>query len=332
MATEGQGSDSIESRIFCAVRTNSTPCAASLSPTNSLTSAPAMKPLDFAERMTRPFGGDAASSFTCLPSSITVSLESTLVDVPGLSKVSQAMPSASTSRDQAVVAGWVMTGKLSYSRLRRHGAANGEVAEDGPMVRPAHVRHLEVRDLDLLADEHEVELQARDARRERGQVPFVGAAQSGGAHEEIDLVRAPEGVEVPGDDHRFVRLDEESVQEPHLFLALAILERQVHEEDAHIVEFELDDEALDAGVEVVEPFALDARCGEEGVALLAHDGHEVVDRGLAVLALVGAVVAQRVGDVFGLVEHAAAHRADIDLDQADDVRVLCLDELGDFIE
>ena len=94
-----------------------------------------------------------------------------------------------------------------------------------------------------------------------------------------------------------MRLGDEVVQVAQLVLALAILEREVHEEDADVVELELDDEALDARVEVVEAFALDARRGQERVALFAHDGHEVVDRALAVLALVGGVVPERIGDV-----------------------------------
>ena len=44
----------------------------------------------------------------------------------------------------------------------------------------------------------------------------------------------------------------------------------------------------------------------------------------AVLALVGGVVPQRSCDVLGLVHHAGAHRAGIDLDQADDVGILGL--------
>ncbi len=145
-------------------------------------------------------------------------------------------------------------------------------------------------------------------------------------------MRAPEGVEVAGDDHRLVRLDDEIVQVAQLVLALAILERQVHEEDADVIELELDDQPLDAGVEVVKAFALDARRRQERVALLAHDGHEVVDRALAVLALVGGVVPEGIGDVLGLVDHAAADRADIDLDEPDDVRILRLDEAGDSVE
>ena len=36
--------------------------------------------------------------------------------------------------------------------------------------------------------------------------------------------------------------------------------------------------------------------------------------------------------MFRLVDHAAADRTDIDLDEADDVRVLGLDEAGDSVE
>jgi hypothetical protein len=122
------------------------------------------------------------------------------------------------------------------------------------------------------------------------------------------------------------------VQVAQLVLALPVLERQVHEENAYVVELELDDEPLDAGIEVVEALAFDARRGEKGIALLAHDGHEVVDRALAVFALISAVVAQRFGDVLGLVQHAAANRSDVDLDEAHDVRILFLHETGDAIE
>ena len=43
-------------------------------------------------------------------------------------------------------------------------------------------------------------------------------------------------------------------------------------------------------------------------------------------------MAERLGDVLGLVQHAGAHRADIDLDEAHDVGILLLDEVGDAIE
>src|SRR5688572_15882274 len=221
---------------------------------------------------------------------------------------------------------------LSYRGLGCHGAAYGEVAEDGTMIRKAHVRHLEIGDFDFLADQHEVELDARDSRGERRQVLLVRAAQASRTHEEIDFVGAPEGVEIARDDDRLVRLGDEIVEVSQLILPLPVFQRQVHEEYADIIELEFDDEPLDAGIEVMEAFTLDTWRREKRVALLAHDGHQIVDRALAVFALVGAVVTQRFGDVFGLVQHAAAHRTDVHLDQPDDVRVLFLDEAGDAIE
>ena len=129
-----------------------------------------------------------------------------------------------------------------------------------------------------------------------------------------------------------VELPDQLVQVAQLGVAMAELEREVHQEDAQLVELELDDQPLDAGVEIVEALALDARRGEEGVGLLAHDRHELVDRARAVLALVGGVVAERFGDQLRLVDQPGADRAGVDLDQPDDVRVLGLDEVGDAVE
>ena len=116
---------------------------------------------------------------------------------------------------------------------------------------------------------------------------------------------------------------------PQLRLPMAELEREVHEEHAKVVEFEFDDQSLDAGVEIVEALAFDARRREERVRLLVHDRHERVERVGAVLALVAGKMTERFGDDVRLVDAAAADRAGVDLDQADDVRVLRLDEAGD---
>src|ERR1041384_1901449 len=152
MATVGQGSASMASKIFCASRTSVNACSAFSSCTNSFTSAPAMNPEDLAERSTRPRGGFCASAFTCESSSTSVSRDNTLVEVPGLSKESHAMPSSSDRIDQAGVA---LIGN-SGGGLGRVVAADVEVAEDGAVIGEPRVRHFEVRDLDFLAHEHEV--------------------------------------------------------------------------------------------------------------------------------------------------------------------------------
>ncbi len=74
------------------------------------------------------------------------------------------------------------------------------------------------------------------------------------------------------------------------------------------------------------------RRGQEGISLLAHDGHEVVQRTGAVFALEGRVVAQVAGDMLGLIDHAGADRAGVDLDQAHDFGLFGADEVGDAVQ
>ena len=73
----------------------------------------------------------------------------------------------------------------------------------------------------------------------------------------------------------FAGLLHQLVQVAQLVLAMAVLERQVHEEHAHLVQLQLDDQPLDAGIEVMEALAVHARRGQECIGLLAHDGQEV---------------------------------------------------------
>ena len=190
------------------------------------------------------------------------------------------MPSASRSVFHAVV---------MFAPLSRRGATHCirpdvEIAHQRTVIRKPDVRYTEIRHVDAFADENEIELDARHARGEGGQAAHVRAAQPRGSHEQIDLVRAPERVEVPRHDDRLGRLQDQVVQRAQLVLAVAELQRQVHEEHAHLFELELDGQPLDARVEVMEALAVHVRRGQEGVALLAHDRHELVDRGRAVLA------------------------------------------------
>src|SRR6185312_6091017 len=114
-----------------------------------------------------------------------------------------------------------------------------------------------------------------------------------------------------------------------LVLPMPVFEREVHQENRNLLEFQFNDQALDAGVAIMESLAAHPRCGEEGIALLAHDGDPVVHGRHAVLALEGGVMADGARDKVRLVEHSGTDGAGIDLDQAHDVRVLLLDEVGD---
>ena len=91
----------------------------------------------------------------------------------------------------------------------------------------------------------------------------------------------------------------------------------MHQEDGDIVQFQLDDEPLDAGVEVMKPLTPHAWRGEKCIRLLTHDGHQLINRRHAVLALECRVMAQRACDEIGLIDHAGANRTGIDFDEAD---------------
>src|SRR6185437_11432223 len=302
------------------------PLSALVMPVNSLMSAPAMKPLFLPESTTTPRGGGNAIRSMMASSSRRTWLESTLADVPGLSTVSHTIPSLSLSICHAAVAVSAIgsgRGRVLFTR------AHVEVAHERAMIRIADVRHAEIGHFDPLAHQDEIELDARHACRKGRQARGIRAAQPRRAHEEVDLVRAPERIEVAGDDDGLLRLDDEIVERAQLVLPMTELQRQMHQEHTDIFQLELDDEPLDAGIEVVEALPMHVRSGKEGIALLAHDGHQMIDRAGAVFALVGRVVPELGGDRLGLVDHAGADRARVHLDEADDVRLLGTQELGD---
>ncbi|CAA2962656.1 Hypothetical predicted protein, partial [Olea europaea subsp. europaea] len=200
------------------------------------------------------------------------------------------------------------------------------------MIGEAHIGHAEVGDFNAFAHQDEVQLNTRGPRRERGQARGVGAAQPGCPHEQIDLVRSPERVEVTGNNDRLWRLHNQIVQGAKLILAVAEFQGQVHQEHTHVIELELNDQALDAGIEVVEAFAVHMRSGQECVGLLAHNGYEVVDGPRTVLALKRGIVADLAGNVLGLVHHAGTDGTGVDLDEADHIRMLVADEVGNAVE
>src|SRR3981081_1957430 len=184
-------------------------------PVNSLISAPAPKPLFLPEITTTPRGKSFSSVASRASSSVSTLPESTLAELPGLSIVSQAIPSESPSSFQDPLAvSFMMSGRRD--RARRGAGADLEIAHQRTMIREAHVRHTEIGDLDAFPHQDEVKLDARQARRKGGESWGMGAAQTRRAHEKVDFVRAPEGVEVPRHDHRLRRLHDQIVQRAQL--------------------------------------------------------------------------------------------------------------------
>src|SRR6185312_13850105 len=137
-------------------------------PVNSLMSAPAMNPLFLPDCTTIPRGGFCCSGRRIASNSRRTPLESTFVEVPGLSSVSQRMPSASVAdlQEPLVLSFIGDTPQETVSRnagsrsLRHRAGADMEIAHEWPVIRESDVRDTEVRDLDAFAHQDEVELGA----------------------------------------------------------------------------------------------------------------------------------------------------------------------------
>src|SRR5262249_28486414 len=107
-------------------------------------SAPAAKPPFFPERMTIPRGGFCCHGRRMPSNSMSTPLESTFAEVPGLSSVSQRMPSASLAdfQEESLVLLFIGAGHSAVghsgnagSRSLRHRAgADMEVAYEWTMV------------------------------------------------------------------------------------------------------------------------------------------------------------------------------------------------------
>ncbi len=99
-ATVGQGNSAMRWKACCPRRIESTIVPFSSKAWNSRMSAPAMKPLALAERITRPLGGSSAMRSTSASSSISTSCENVLTDSPARSKDSTTTPSGRASACQ----------------------------------------------------------------------------------------------------------------------------------------------------------------------------------------------------------------------------------------
>src|SRR5215207_2114524 len=136
-----------------------------LRPVNSLMSAPATKPLAFADLTMTARGRSAVKELTSVPSSASTFLESTLALTPGLSRISHAMSSASRSSFQADASSFILlrpvTGPMSGRRAARSSGGDVEVAHERAVIRETHIGHPELRNFDARAHEDEVELDAR---------------------------------------------------------------------------------------------------------------------------------------------------------------------------
>ena len=195
------------------------------------------------------------------------------------------------------------------------------------MIGTADVRNRKAAHLDLRADQHEVEFTSRSVRGKGRDGLAVGAAQPGRRQQLIQFLRPPERIEVTGDNNRFGRTHHQLLQIAQLQLPIAAAERQVDQKQAHSFQFQFDHQAFDASVEVVEALAMNPRCNQKGIGLVAQHRQMLMDRSLAVFALVDRVVPEGVSQVLRLIDPLAAPGAGIHLEQANHIGLLLHQEV-----
>ncbi len=99
-ATVGKGSSAIRWKTCWPRRMASLTLPLASNSANSLMSAPAMKPLALAERITMPFGGSSARRSSTLSSSISTACAKVLTELPARSNDSTMTPSSRCSSFQ----------------------------------------------------------------------------------------------------------------------------------------------------------------------------------------------------------------------------------------
>ena len=151
-------------------------------------------------------------------------------------------------------------------------------------------------------------------------------------HEQVDFMLTPKGIEVSGNQHGFWRGDNEIVQHVKLLLTMPVFERQMHQKNRALFQFEFDRQPFNALVEIMKTLAVNSWRRQKGVALFAHDRQKLIQRGLAVFALINGVMAERPTDGLCLVDPLASNGPRVDLDEPYDVRILTFDEFGDALE
>src|SRR5258706_8577401 len=143
IATVGKGSAAILSNTSLPRLTNAIASSALFNAVNSSMSAPAAKPLSFAERMARPLGGiDARWSAIC-PSSRSASLENVLVVVPARSKRSHPRWSASMSSFQCLSSIFSRYSSLRTLDQHRAALAPADAQRRDPAPPAGALQHLE---------------------------------------------------------------------------------------------------------------------------------------------------------------------------------------------
>src|SRR5690606_2729930 len=156
------------------------------------------------------------------------------------------------------------------------GAVSGadvEIAHEGQVIRVGDGRYFEMRDDDAFVMEDEIQFATWIPAGLRWLRAQVGAVEPGGGEKGIKLRLAEKRIEIAGEHHGLHARADQFLEVGELALAVAVAQRQVHEENADVLEFEFDDELLHAAGEVMESFAMHRTARDKGVALFVQHGN-----------------------------------------------------------
>ena len=139
----------------------------------------------------------------------------------------------------------------------------------------------------------------------------------------------PKGVKVAGHNNRFVGALDETVEIMELGVSNPIPQRQVHQENNHVIEFEFDDQFFRTLAEIVKPFSRYRVLAQERIAPLVDHRDPVCEAGLPVLGAIGMIVAEGLRDASCLAHTFCPVRAIIDLEQTHNVGIHRVHEIND---
>jgi len=90
------------------------------------------------------------------------------------------------------------------------------------MVRVSYLRHFETSHFDAFLIENKVEFFAWRAARVSCNAVKIGRLEPCSSHKQVNLVFAPKGIEIAGNNNRLFRALDQVVQVPQLQVPMAI--------------------------------------------------------------------------------------------------------------
>ena len=147
---------------------------------------------------------------------------------------------------------------------------NFKVTNQGRMVGIFYLRYLKMGHSNLRAVKNIIELSSRRPAGVGGLAVAVGISQTSGGKEQLKFPIAPQNIEIPGNNNRLFYVFKQDVQILQLVLPVAEFDGQVHQKNRKVFQFELNHEALDAVIKIMEFLGHNFPVGQDGIPLLVQ--------------------------------------------------------------